>query len=137
MTSALDFPGRKSAVVLMAMFLAGFIIQILLVRADRQTALEEVQFPTAAGDTGYFPAPEHLTVGDPLVRFQNRTLVVAVEKIEKMPGFRLHRVGKDETGRFSIYQIKEGEDGAEAGFLFLKTGPKTFLPVHERSTASP
>ena len=133
MTSAVDFPGRKSALVLMGVFLGGFILQILLVRADRRTALEEIQFPTAAGDKDYFPEPDDIAVGDPVVRFEDRTLEVAVAKIETMPGFRLDRVGKDTTGRFSIYRLREGE----SGFLFLKTGPKNFLPVRERTTAAP
>jgi hypothetical protein len=118
MTSAVDVPGRKSALVLMALFLTGFVLQIFLVRTDRRTALEEVQFPTAAGDTSYFPVPENLTVSNPLVRFEGRTLVAAADKIRSMPGFRLDRAGKDETGRFQIYRRREGEEGAEEGFFF-------------------
>ncbi len=137
MTSAANLPGRKSALVLTALFLAGFTVQILLVRADRRTALEAVEFPTAAGDTNFFPVPEGLAVGDPVVRFEDRAMVAAVDKIENMPGFRLDRLGKDETGRYSIYRLREGEDGAEKGFLFLKTGPKKFLPVREQTSASP
>lgn len=137
MTSAVDFPGRKSALVLMALFLTGFILQILLVRADRRTALEEVQFPTAAGDSSYFPVPENLTASNPLVRFKGRMLVAAQDKIKSIPGFRLDRVGKDETGRFQIYRLREGEEGAEEGLFFLKTGPKKFLPIREQTSAAP
>jgi hypothetical protein len=137
MTSAMEIPGRKSAVVLMALFLAGFIAQILLVRTDRRTALEEVQFPTAVGDTSYFPVPEGLAAGDLLVRFEGRVLVAATGKIENMPGFRLDRVGRDETGRFAIYRLNERKNGAEEGFLFLKTGPKHFLAVREQTSVSP
>ena len=133
MTSAVDFPGRKSALVLMALFLGGFLVQIFLIRADRRIALEEIQFPTAAGDIEYFPEPENFTVGDPVAHFEDRKLEVAAAKIKTMPGFRLDRVGKDATGRFSIYRLREGKDG----FLYLKTGPKSFLPVRERTTTAP
>jgi hypothetical protein len=54
-----------------------------------------------------------------------------------MPAFRLDRIGKEETGRFEIYRLKEGEDMAEKGLLFLKTGPKNFLAVREQSAVSP
>ena len=137
MTAEVEFSGRKVAVILMVLFLAGFVLQILLVRADRRTALEEVQFPTAAGDYDFFPVPGNLAAGDVVARFEGRSLVAAVDTTENMPGFRLDRLGKEETGKFEVYRLREGEDGADKGLLFLKTGPKRFLAVREQTTASP
>ncbi len=133
---------HTAAVRLGEALLIGFAVIILLAGLDKaqREQLETFQEVTAVGDRAFFPMPEqHPQPPVAAVTFRGDGLVpVSYEPVE-IRDTRMIRLGKDESGQYSVYsrrapadekergKEKEKLDPEEAKYLYLKVARDEYL----------
>lgn len=88
--------------------------------------LEQVETPTAVGDTHYGKMPGKK--GGPLgLKYQGQPLFMISEG--KVHDARLLRAGTDDSGYYGLYQLADPGQDTPAGHFYLKLSPDDYMEV--------
>jgi hypothetical protein len=121
----------KWAYGLMGGFLLLMAVLALTVWIDRQNraTLEKISEPTAVGDPMVVDFDPRDNPGREVLNWKGQPYFLQTNEPVKLPEFEALKIGRDDKGKFELYQVKKQND---LRVVLLKIGPNEFLRLTPR-----
>jgi hypothetical protein len=123
--------GEKWAYVLPGGFLVVMLVVALTVWIDSQnrTNLEQISEPTAVADPVMLGFDPRDNPGREVLQWKGQPYFLQTNEPVKLPDFDALKAGKDDSGKFQLYQAKKQND---LRVVLAKIAPNEFLRLTPR-----
>jgi hypothetical protein len=124
-------PIERWAYGVMGGFLTLMAISALTVWTDAQSRskLERISEPTAVGEPAVVGFDPRDNPGREVLNWNGQPYFLQTNEPVKLPEFEALKIGKDDKGKFELYQAKKQNDKR---VVLLKIGPNSFLRLTPR-----